>query len=189
MPVMSHVESRFLLLLALAALVCAPAASARSTDRDQPMQVDAGSGDFCLQDDCVSHLRDVIIRQGTLEIRAATADIHKVRGDIERVVLAGSPATLMQVGDDGQPTNASAQRITYVLADERMLLSGDAVIRQPRGDLRGDTVTYDINSGRLTGGGDGRRVSMTILPRTNRAAAPAPATDTPAEPAAPPTED
>ena len=188
---MSHADLRFPLLLALAAVVCAPVAGARSTDRTQPMNVDAGGGDFCLQDDCVSILSDVHIVQGTLDIRAARAEIHKVSGDIQRLVLTGSPVTLSQVGDDGLPTNATAAQITYVLAEERMRLTGNVVLKQPRGDLRGETVTYDINTGHLTGGGDGRRVQMTIQPRRAPAATapadPAPADPAPAEPAPAPT--
>jgi lipopolysaccharide export system protein LptA len=47
-----------------------------------------------------------------------------------------------------------------------MVLTGNVEIHQPRGVLRGETVKYDINTGRLNGGGDGQRVSMRILPKT-----------------------
>ena len=40
-----------------------------------------------------------------------------------------------------------------------------AVIEQPRGTLRGESIKYDLKTGRLDGGGDGKRVQMRILPK------------------------
>ena len=46
------------------------------------------------------------------------------------------------------------------------LTIGSVVIEQPRGTLRGETIKYDLKTGRLDGGGDGKRVQMRILPKT-----------------------
>ena len=101
-------------------------------------------------------------------------------------MLTGAPARLRQVADNGEPTNATASRIVYTISEELMVLTGSVVITQPRGNLRGETVKYDINTGRLDGGGDGQRVSMRILPRDGAAT---PATTPPAEPAPAPADD
>jgi hypothetical protein len=37
-----------------------------------------------------------------------------------------------------------------------------------RGTLRGETIKYDLKTGRLDGGGDGSRVKMRIMPKTGR---------------------
>ncbi|WP_188310312.1 lipopolysaccharide transport periplasmic protein LptA [Arenimonas fontis] len=154
------------LLLPLALLLAAPAA-AKSSDRDQPMDISADRTDALLEDDSVSTLEgNVKIRQGSLEVDADRAEIHRVAGEIRRIVLTGSPARLRQVSDSGEPMDAFANRITYTPNEELMLLSGAVEIRQPRGTLRGETVKYDINTGRLDGGGDGSRVSMRILPKS-----------------------
>jgi lipopolysaccharide export system protein LptA len=163
--------------LSLVLLVLAsPLVAAKSTDRSQPMDIDADHTDALMEDNSVSTLQgNVRIRQGTLEVDADKAEIHQVNGEIQRVVLTGTPAKLRQIADNGEPTNASANTIVYTLNDERMVLTGSVVIEQPRGNLRGETVKYDINTGRLDGGGDGQRVSMRIMPKT-AAPAPAPAT-------------
>lgn len=157
------------LLLALAA----PAA-AKSTDRQQPMDVRADASSALLEDDAVSTLDgNVEITQGTLKVQADHAEIHQSGGDIHEVVLTGAPARLHQVADNGEPTNATASRIVYTLSDEMMVLTGNVVITQPRGNLRGETVRYDINTGRLNGGGDGNRVQMRIMPKSAPAPTPA----------------
>lgn len=153
-------------LLILATVLVAAPALAKSGDRNQPMDISADRTDALLGDDSVSTLEgNVRIRQGTLEVDAARAEVHRAAGDINRIVLTGSPARLRQVSDAGEPMDAQANRVVYLLADESMMLTGNVVITQPRGNLRGETVKYDINTGRIDGGGDGARVSMRILPK------------------------
>jgi len=167
---MRHAALSFTLL---AVAFAAGPALAKSTDRQQPMDLDAANMDALLSDDSVSVLEgNVRIRQGSLEVDADRAEIHRKAGDIDQIVLTGSPARLRQLSDQGEPMDASAARVVYNTSSEIMLLTGNVVITQPRGNLRGETVKYDINTGRLDGGGDGKRVSMRIMPK---AAAPAPA--------------
>jgi lipopolysaccharide export system protein LptA len=167
-------------LILLAAAVAAGPALAKSTDRQQPMDLSAANMDALLSDDSVSTLEgSVTIRQGSLEVDADRAEIHRKAGEIDRIVLTGSPARLRQVSDQGEPMDASARQVVYTISSEVMLLTGNVVITQPRGNLSGETVKYDITTGRLDGGGDGQRVQMRILPK----AAPAPAAPAPATPA------
>ncbi len=159
--------------LALALALSAGQALAKSTDRQQPMDLDAANMDALLSDDSVSVLEgSVRIRQGSLEVDADRAEIHRKAGEIDHIVLTGAPARLRQVSDQGEPMDATAARVVYNTSSENMLLTGNVVITQPRGNLRGETIKYDITTGRVDGGGDGQRVSMRILPKT---AAPAPA--------------
>lgn len=154
-------------LLPIVLLLAAAPALGKSTDRNQPMDLTADRTDALLGDDSVSTLEgNVRIRQGSLEVDADRAEVHQVGGDPNRVVLTGSPAKLRQVSDEGEPTEATANRIVYVMADETMVLTGNVVITQPRGTLRGESIRYDINTGRLNGGDDGGRVNLRILPKS-----------------------
>jgi lipopolysaccharide export system protein LptA len=140
---------------------------AKSTDRSQPMDIDADRTDALLGDNAVSVLEgNVKIRQGSLEVDADRAEVHRRAGDIDRIVLTGAPARLRQVSDTGEPMDARANQVTYTLASEVMVLTGGVVIEQPRGNLRGETIKYNVDTGRLDGGGDGQRVSLRILPKT-----------------------
>ena len=162
------------LLLALSSLLLAAAlpfaAPAKTTDRNAPMDVEADRTDAMLGDDSDSILSgNVRITQGTLEVGADKAVIQRKAGDISQIVLTGSPATLKQVSDNGEPMNARASQIVYTMSTDIVVLTGDVVIEQPRGNLRGQTIKYDLSTGRLDGGGDGTRVQMRIMPKTGGA--------------------
>ena len=154
-------------------VVLVSAASAKTTDRNAPMDIAADKTDAVLTDDSDSTLSgNVQITQGSMEIAADRAVIHRRAGEITEVELTGAPATLKQVADNGEPMNARATRIVYTLNADQVVLTGGVVIDQTRGTLRGETIKYDLKTGRLDGGGDGSRVQMRILPKS-AAAAPA----------------
>jgi lipopolysaccharide export system protein LptA len=141
---------------------------AKTTDRSQPMDVESDHTDVEMGDNGDAVLTgNVKITQGTLEVGADKATIQRQDGEISQVVLTGAPATLKQVNDNGETMNARAAQITYYTAGKDLIvLSGDVVIEQPRGNLRGETIKYDLKTGRLDGGGDGSRVHMRIMPKT-----------------------
>jgi lipopolysaccharide export system protein LptA len=141
---------------------------AKTTDRSQPMDVESDHTDVEMGDNGDAVLTgNVKITQGTLEVGADKATIQRQNGEIAQVVLTGAPATLKQVNDNGETMNAQAAQITYYTAGKDLIvLTGGVVIEQPRGTLRGETIKYDLKSGRLDGGGDGSRVKMRIMPKT-----------------------
>lgn len=156
---------------ALLALLAVSTAQAKSTDRDQPMDIAADQTDALISDDSESTLMgNVNITQGSLTVKADQAIIQRKGGEITQVTLTGSPATLTQVSDTGEPMSARARRIVYTMSSEIVLLTGNVEIEQPRGTLRGESVKYDINTGRLDGGGDGSRVQMRITPKAKKEA-------------------
>ena len=142
-------------------------AQAKTTDRNAPMDIEADRTDAMLGDNSESVLTgSVKITQGSLQVNADRAVIHRKAGDISQVVLTGTPATLKQVNDNGEAMNARASQIVYTLTNDIVVLTGNVVIEQPRGNLRGETIKYDLKTGRLDGGGDGKRVQMRIMPKT-----------------------
>ena len=64
-------------------------ALARSTDRDQQLDVRAGGLDGPISQNGVTRLTDVIITQGSLRIEAANADVTRDDGEVTQVVLQG----------------------------------------------------------------------------------------------------
>ena len=70
-----------------------------------------------------------------------------------------------QALDSGGQMQARARKVDYDLVADVLVLTGDVVVTQPEGDLRGERIRYDMKTGRLEGGGDGGRVQMRIEPR------------------------
>jgi lipopolysaccharide export system protein LptA len=153
-------------LLALAAL--APAlAHARAADRNQPMSLDADNSVCNLADadgTCV-FTGNVVIIQGTLDIRAERAEVHRRNGEIEQVILTGRQATMKQQMDDGTMMNASADKIVYEVGKEILTLTGNFKIETPRGSNSGQRMVYNMGTGQMQSGGDGTRVRTVLQPK------------------------
>ena len=160
------------LSLLLLSIVLPVDARAKGSDRSQPMDIEADQTEVGIGDDSDAVLTgNVVITQGTLEVKSDRATIQRKGGDISQVVLTGAPATLNQVNDNGEPMHAIASRIVYDTSSDVVVLTGGVVIEQTRGTLRGEHVKYDLKTGRLDGGGDGSRVKMRILPKNAGAGA------------------
>ena len=159
------------------ALLFALGASAQgaTADREQPIDIDSQNIEGSLADTGdVTLSGDVNIRQGSLEIRADTAVLSRLAGEVSQVVFEGAPASLQQVDDRGAPVKVRARKVTYRPASNQVVLEGDVEVEQPQGTLRGERVTYDMGSGRLNAeGGASERIRMRIEPRQPAATPPA----------------
>lgn len=162
--------------LALLVLALPLLASAKTSDRDQPMNIDASSQDCNLTDDngkC-RFSGNVVITQGTLEIHADNADIFRKNGDVDRVVMTGKQATLKQIGDDGAPMNARADNIEYQVNADTVVLTGNYNVESPKGTNAGQRMVYNTKTGSMQSGGDGSRVRTVLQPKSKSGATPAP---------------
>lgn len=156
-----------LVLAACIGGLVAPAAFAKSSDRGQPMDIDAGRQEGTLDDRAPTVLSGgVTIKQGTLDIRSDRAEISLKGGDPTRAVLTGGPVVLKQQLDDGTPMTARASKVDYNLQTEIVVFTGNVSIQQPRGTMSGERVVYNLKTGRVDSGGEGNgRVKMTIQPK------------------------
>lgn len=159
-------------LLLCAAVAVAGTAGARSSDRNQPMDIEANHQDCGLGDNSQCILTgNVLITQGSLNINAAKAVIDQSNGDPNRALLTGSPVVLKQTMDDGTPMTARAGNVDYNLQTEIVVFTGNVSIEQPRGTMSGQRVVYNLKTGRVDSGGDaGGRVKMRIVPKSAGAA-------------------
>ncbi|MRH02302.1 lipopolysaccharide transport periplasmic protein LptA [Xanthomonas sontii] len=153
--------------LALLALLLPTLALAKSTDRNQPMDINSDASDCNLIDDngkC--HLSgNVVITQGTLEVHADSADIFRKNGEIDRVLLKGKQATLKQEMDDGSPIDGVADNIDYTVSNDTVILTGNYRMTSPKGTNAGQRMVYNTKTGNMQGGGDGTRVHTVIQPK------------------------
>jgi lipopolysaccharide export system protein LptA len=158
----------FVLLLGLAVLACAPGAFARTSDRNQPLDVESNSSDCSIADDGPCTLTgNVHLVQGSLNVRAGRAVVHRAGGDIRRVTLSGTPVQLSQEMDDGSRIDARAANVDYDMTNDTVVFTGDARIDQPgRGNIAGGRIAYNMKSGQVQGSGEGKgRVKMQFVPK------------------------
>lgn len=172
-------------VLAVLGLALTGAADARSSDRNQPMDIGADHGTLIVGNNGQSVLTgNVTIAQGSLNVVAAKAVIDQVGGELSRAQMSGG-VTLKQVLDDGSPISVTSANVDYNLKTEVVVFTGNVVITQPRGTLNGQRVVYNMKTGQVESGGAGSgRVKMRILPK-NAQQQPAQPQPAPAKPAAP----
>ena len=162
----------------LALLLCTlcTCAWARKSDRQQPMDVKADYQDSSLADNGVTTLKgNVVMTQGTLVINADKAVITRKDGDMSLAVLTGNPVSLKQLDENSEPMTATARQVDDDLLNNIAVFTGNAIIDQPtRGQMHGERIVYNVDSGQVTSGGDGTRVSIHILPKSATAKPDAP---------------
>ncbi len=175
-------------VLALLLCVLCTSASARKNDRQQPMDVNADHSEASLADDGITTLTgNVVMVQGTLQINADKAVITRKDGDMSRAVLTGNPVHLKQLDENNEPMYGSARQVDDDLIRNIAIFSGNAIIDQPvRGQMHGEKIVYNVDSGEVTSGGDGTRVAMHILPKLKPGAAADKSKTSPATPVVPP---
>lgn len=164
---MSRRVASFLLTSCLLAM--AGSAWAKSSDRNQPMDIDANSSICSIGDysPCIFS-GNVHIVQGTLDIRAAKADVRRAGGDIQRVLLNGSPTRLSQTLDNGGTMKASASNVEYDMPKDTVIFTGDVRVEQAgRGAMSGPRIVYNMTTGQVQGGGgdSGGQIRTRILPK------------------------
>jgi lipopolysaccharide export system protein LptA len=164
------VRTAGLLLAAIVAALPAAGALARTSDRQKPMDIEAGRQSGTLSGDSVNQLSGgVHITQGTLDITSSNATITLVDGDPSRAVFSGGPVALRQELDDGSPMSARADSVDYNLKTEIVVFTGNVSIDNPRGTLSGQRVVYNLRTGNVESGGEGGgKVKVRILPKSAR---------------------
>lgn len=156
------------LLAILAFAVCA-SAWALKADRSQPINVNADHQEATLGDNGkVTLTGHVAISQGSLVIHGDKAvGYENSAGEWDHAVVTGSPATFQQKLDSGSMVNGSGATIDYRVAENTVVLTGNAtVVQQGRGQFHGAKLTYNTDSGRMVGeGGVGGQVHMIFQPK------------------------
>ena len=154
-------------LLALATFAFAAGAPARTSDRNQPMDIEAAQSTCSLgANDSCTLTGNVTMTQGSLRVVAAKAVIEQSGGDPSRALLSGG-VTLRQTLDDGNQIDAKASNVDYNLRTEVVVFTGNVKIQQARGTLNGERVVYNMKTGQIESGGSGNgRVKMRIVPKS-----------------------
>lgn len=176
--------------LILTTLLCLGAGSAQAltSDRRQPIEIQADSffGDEVKQ--MASYSGNVAVNQGSTALRGARLDMSITPKGYRRIELKGSPASFKQQRDPKTPgqaewINANAERIIYDEESDMVTLKGHAKLTRTvngvqKDSTSGEVIAYDMSNGRaeIKGGvvnGQPQRVTTIIAPRKSEPAKPA----------------
>lgn len=155
-------------LLLLVFVACPTAAGALSTDREQPVRIDADSASLDDRNRIAVYRGDVVIVQGSLRISGDLVTMYFDENyDLATLVAEGEPARFNQRPNGGPPQTGEAARIEYQVESGAMLFAGSAEIVQGEFRMQAEQIDYDSVTGDIQGTGTeteagGRRVSIIL---------------------------
>lgn len=168
-------------LLAAVALGVAQAAAwapalALSTDRDEPIEIEARTAEADNRNRVTIYRGDVVITQGTLRITGDTVWVHYDDANtITKAISEGRPARFRQLPDDKPDyQTADARRMEYHADENRIVLIGNARYGEGKDKITAERIDYDARLGHAKAGpargesGSSDRVRITITPPKNK---------------------
>ena len=149
-------------------------AAVLAADTDQPIEISADSAMREEPAGKTTYRGDVVLTQGSLEIRADSLVFSFDSENATLIRAKGNPATLKQQPENADtPINASAEIIEYHEKSERVRLVGKAKILQDGAVIEGNTIEYLVGTQRVIAAGSPdtgtpQRVKVTIPPNSLR---------------------
>ena len=158
-----------ILLLALGLLTPA-ALPALSTDREQPIEVEADRLEIREKDNLSIYEGNVHLVQGSLEIRSERLVIHfNDANELTLMEMSGTPARFRQLDDNGEEMHGEGLRINYMESDALLELLDEARFNHGSDTIEGRRIRINIETNSIEASGDQTedRVKMLIRPRQN----------------------
>ena len=153
----------------LALLLAAPAAPGLSSDKDQPIAIEADSVDIHEGEGRSVYTGNVQVTQGSIRLLADRVTVLHAGGEAEKFIAVGSPARFRQLPDGSEtPIKARALRMEYEVQGDLITLIEQAEVLQGRDTMRSDRIVWDRVRGQVKGGqaAQGKaRVKMTFQPK------------------------
>ncbi|WP_413729362.1 lipopolysaccharide ABC transporter substrate-binding protein LptA [Sodalis sp. RH22] len=164
----SKIQNNICYVFAAGALLLASAnALALTGDTDQPINIDSEQQAVDMQTNVVTLTGTVVVKQGSIDIRADKVVITRPNGEQGKEVVEGygNPVTFYQMQDNGKPVKGHAQKVRYELANDFVVLTGDAYLEQLDSNVKGDRITYLVKQQQMEAFSDkGKRVTTVLVP-------------------------
>lgn len=146
---------------------------ALSTDRDQPIQIEADKATINNIKGIAIYTGDVIVIQGSIRINSDTMNIkYSKKRNIETIVTKGNPSRFQQRLDSGEIIKAKALEMEYNAIKSIIYLRRQAELRKTLNSIdnyisNAPRITYDTQRGIIRadkGKGKSGRITMTFTP-------------------------
>lgn len=143
-----------------------PLAFALSSDRDQPLNVEADQVMINDKKGTMIYTGQARFTQGSIVVTADKVNIYSRDRKFSRAVAIGKPATFEQKLDDGKIVKARALQMEYNVKDEQLILTDEAEVWQDKNHIRSDRIVYRLDTQVIDAKGEkeGSRVKITIQP-------------------------
>lgn len=155
---------------ALAMMMVAHLSHALTSDQDMPINIQADEAVIEEKTGQYTYKGAVTVDQGTMKItadkvRITTGDNNEV---IEIVAFAGEDELAhfeQRLDDDKDIVYADAKRITYHVEEDKLSLEGNATLKQSKNTFWGESLQYDVITGKVDLRGGEGRINIRLNPK------------------------
>lgn len=162
-------------------LLLAMQPSLAASDGEAPLQVDADRWEADQTREISVFQGNVVLRKGSILIKAEEARIKAVDGRVQFGTIIGSPATFEQAPETGPTVKGRADRIEYDAENDLVILTGTAWVSQGDDEFSGETIRYDLLEEKVLATGNEKTPQRVRIIFTPREDAPPPSTVDPAD--------
>lgn len=145
------------------------AVMALSTDKQQPINIEADWVDINKKKGTSIYKGKVIITQGSIRIDSDIATVYRNSKGVEKIIAVGKPAKFKQRPDgESEDIRGEGKKLEYFSAQDKLHLYEKAILWQHKDVFTGNHINYDTKQHvvRATGkpGDSSERVRVTIQP-------------------------
>ncbi len=155
------------LALAGSLLAASLPAMALTGDTNQPIHIESDQQSLDMQGNIVTFTGNVVVTQGSIKINADKGVVTRPADQKGKEVIDGygNPATFYQMQDNGKPVKGRASKMHYELANDFVVLTGNAYLEQLDSNIKGDKITYLVKEQKMQAFSDkGKRVTTVLVP-------------------------
>ena len=159
---------RPLLRCLITAILVFPLASSGSDDRDQPVVIQADEVDMDLKSGLRLYRGNVSVTKGSIRILADQIEMTFSNEQLALALATGQPAVFRQrPAGKSHDVVGKGESIEMDEVNNLVTLRGGASLKQQQDTVYGETIVYDLRSGKLRVRGNSNSVTQTILaPKT-----------------------
>lgn len=134
-------------IFVLAALCAAAPAFALESDSRQPIQIEADQGSLDQANQVTTFSGNVIIKQGSINIRAGSVKVSRNDKGQQFMTASGSPVKFSQTLDGNKGTvHGQANKVDYTSASSVVTLTGNAKVTRGGDVAQGSVITYNTKT-------------------------------------------
>ncbi len=148
-------------------------AGALSTDKEQPINIEADSVEIDDKKNISIYTGNVVVTQGTIRLDADIVTAYTPDKQLQKIVAEGDPVRYQQRPDKkDEDMRAKAQRMEYYATSGKLILQDGAHLWHEGNEFSGNRIEYDTRADVViaTKAPSGKeRVQVVIPPKGKRA--------------------
>lgn len=139
--------------------------SASALARNAPVHISADQFHYDQKTGISIYSGHVHVTQNALVLNGRSLTvIAPAKGPVEKLTMAGNPATFTDITPKGKTVRGQATNLLYLPGHQQIQLQGKAKLVQNLNTFSSALIIYDTQNGVVTAGAPGKRIEATLVP-------------------------